>query len=185
MAPPRNTENICSILNQYPSWYWDAQHSNQKWGIPIYVQFAIIRQESSFDSAARPPREKLVGLIPWARPTTAYGYAQAVNDTWTLYQNDTKNYKSNRDQFADAVDFLGWYGNLSSRQLGISRNNAYALYLAYHEGIQGYAEGTYRQKAWLIDVAKKVQDYSKMYKIQLQGCQKSIPKPSIWNLWLT
>jgi hypothetical protein len=183
-APPRNTQNICAIFKQYPRWYWDAKAASQKWGIPISVQFAIIRQESSFQSGARPPREKLLGVIPWTRPTTAYGYAQAVNDSWALYQRNTQNYKGNRDDFADAVDFLSWYSDLAARQLGISRTNAYALYLAYHEGIQGYANGTYRQKAWLIQVAKKVQSYAKLYQIQLQGCEKSIPAPSVWNMWL-
>jgi len=45
-----------------------AKKSEERWGTPIHVQLAIIRQESTFKFNARPPRKKLVGFIPWNRP---------------------------------------------------------------------------------------------------------------------
>ena len=49
-----------------------------------------------------------------------------------------------RNDFNDAVDFIGWYNNKSVKELGISRDDARALYLAYHEGIAGFKKGNHR-----------------------------------------
>ena len=43
-------------------------------------------------------------------------------------------------------------------------------YLAYHEGQSGYARGSYRNKAWLLKVANKVERRSSMYRRQLKEC---------------
>ena len=29
-----------------------------------------------------------MGIIPWKRPTTAFGYAQAIDSTWARYQRE-------------------------------------------------------------------------------------------------
>nr|WP_231124717.1 hypothetical protein [Piscirickettsia salmonis] len=83
-----------------------------------------------------------MGFIPWSRPTSAYGYAQATDGTWATYQRSTGNSRSSRTDFADAIDFVGWYANRSYSRLGIAKNNAYSLYLAYHEGDGGYRKRT-------------------------------------------
>lgn len=183
-APPGDQSNICNIFQQYPKWYWSTRDSYIKWQVPISVQMAIIKQESSFVANARPPRSTLLGFIPWSRPTTAFGYAQATDSTWGHYVDETGNTSADRDNFADAADFIGWYAERARKRAGISKSNAYQLYLAYHEGIGGYMRGTYRNKQWLIDVAKKVQKTANTYRWQLSRCKDSIPKPSMWNLWL-
>ena len=94
---------------------------------------AIIKQESSFIADARPERRKLLGFIPWKRVTSARGYAQAVDGTWEMYLNDRGGWFVSRNDFEDSVDFVGWYNYKTHKQLGISVNNARALYLAYHE----------------------------------------------------
>jgi hypothetical protein len=182
--PPQNLSNICSIFQQYPKWYWEALDSYNRWGVPVSVQLAIIHAESHFQPSARPPRTKLFGIIPWTRPTSAYGYAQAVDGTWLVYQAQTNRHNADRDEFGDAADFIGWYGYTANQKLGISTRNAYQLYLAYHEGINGYAAGTYRNKPWLISIAQNVQYQANVYRNQLHVCKYSIPKPSLWNLWL-
>jgi len=63
-----------------------AIRSEQRWGTDGQIQMAIIQQESSFRINARPPRTKLMGLIPWARQSNAYGYAQALDGTWVRYK---------------------------------------------------------------------------------------------------
>lgn len=183
-APPRNTNNICSIFKEYPKWYWEAKGAQHKWGVPINVSLAIIRTESHFVDDAKPARTKLLGFIPWTRPTTAYGYSQAVNGTWKDYQRATGEHSADRDEFGDAVDFVGWYGNMAHRKLGISKNNAYQMYLAYHEGVGGFEKRSYRKKGWLVAKARNVARLSYRYKQQLKYCRADIPKPSIWNLWL-
>ena len=116
-VPPDNPNDICAIFKQYPRWYWESLDSYKHWGVPISVQMAIIKQESHFREDARPPRTKLLGFIPWSRPTTAYGYAQAVNGTWEHYQQETGSRDTDRDEFGDAVDFVGWYADKATKNL--------------------------------------------------------------------
>jgi hypothetical protein len=55
---------------------------------------------------------------------------------------------------------MGWYMDESSRKLGISKTDAEAQYLAYHEGRTGYANQSYLGKPWLVEVAARVQSRS-------------------------
>ncbi|WP_028387621.1 transglycosylase SLT domain-containing protein [Legionella fairfieldensis] len=173
--PPSDVNHICHIFNQYPKWYRDAKDVEQRWRIPVSVQMAIIHQESKFDGRAKPPRTKLLWIIPWKRPSTAYGYTQALHSTWRQYKRDEGGggIWAARDVFSDAVDFIGWYANQANRRAGISRDDAYRLYLAYHEGIGGYQRKTYLQKPWLIQVARKVKARSQIFQAQLNQCRRS------------
>lgn len=178
---PANTENICSIFEQYPEWYWDAKRAEKKWGVPVPVQFSIINQESSFNGKAQPRRGKIFWIIPWKRPSTAYGYTQALNGTWAEYQRENKS-RAHRSAFADATDFVGWYAHKAKKRAKISVTNPYQLYLAYHEGAGGYAKRSYLAKPWLIKTAQKVSKRSETYARQLARCERHIPKPG-WRLW--
>ncbi len=180
---PRNVANVCSIFMQYPRWYWAAQAAKRKWGVPIPAQMAIIYQESRFNADAQPPRERLLWIIPWFRPTSAYGYSQALDGTWATYERQTGNHSADRDAFSDAVDFIGWFANRAHRKARIPRNNTRLLYLAYHEGIGGYLRGTYKRKLWLIRVAKKVQNRAWTFSWQLKRCASRIPKKPWWRFW--
>lgn len=174
--PPNDPNNICNIFNQYPDWYFAAQKSQARWHVPISVMMAIIYQESSFSATAKPPRDKLLGVIPWFRPTSAFGYSQALDDSWRWYQSSVHDHSANRDAFDDAIDFVGWYSDQANRKAGISKGDAYNLYLAYHDGIGGYTRGTYKSKQWLINVAKKVDKRAWNYHQQLQSCMNTLPE---------
>jgi len=181
-APPRNPGNVCSIFYQYPKWYWQAKKVQKRWGMPVYVQMAFIYQESRFHAKAKPPHSRILFVIPWfTRVSSSYGYTQALKGTWQLYKRDSGNHGAKRSRFADAVDFVGWFGHTAHRKLGIPYNNAYALYLAYHEGIGGYARRSYLRKPWLIHVAHKVSYRSHLYQRQLWGCADKIPKQHWWS----
>ncbi len=171
--PPRDVNNICQIFTQYPAWYRDAQDVEHRWFVPIAVQMAIIHQESKFDGSASPPRRKLLWVIPWRRPSTAYGYTQALHTTWSQYKSskDGGNWWASREVFSSGVDFIGWYANQANYRAGIPRDDAYQLYLAYHEGIGGYQRKTYLAKPWLIQVARKVKARSQLYQLQLNHCK--------------
>lgn len=173
-APPANTANICTIFEDRRSWYRAAKKSENRWGTPVYVSMAIIEQESSFQGRAKPPRTKLLWVIPWRRPSSAYGYAQVLDETWTDYKEDAGNWGARRSSFSDAMDFVGWYTNSSARQNRISRTDAYNLYLAYHEGNGGWARNSYSNKGWLMDVARNVQNTSNIYQTQYQSCEKEL-----------
>ena len=83
---PKNTSNSCSIFNERYLWFKHASKSEKKWGTPVYLQLAIIKMESDFDWLAKPPRQKLFKVIPYKRPSTSFGYSQAVNGTWEQYK---------------------------------------------------------------------------------------------------
>lgn len=180
--PPKHQNNICTIFKKYPHWYWATLKSQKRWHVPISVQMAIIDEESHFQSSIRPPREKLLNIIPWFRKTSAEGYAQALNNTWRLYLHETKQRSASRSDFNKSVDFIGWYGHRVHQAIGISTNNAYAIYLAYHEGIQGYLQKDYLHEPWLRTIAKKVQHRANRYHQQLIHCENKLPRKPWW--WL-
>ena len=168
----KNSKNICSIFREKSYWYDDAYSSSKRWGIPIPVLMAIMHQESKFNPDARPPRTTCLFIFPGPRPSSAYGYAQALDSTWEKYIRATNNWGADRDDFSDAIDFIGWYCNQSRVRCGIAGNDAYNMYLAYHEGQGGFLRKTYRKKAWLKKVAWKVKAMSKRYSGQLAVCEK-------------
>ncbi len=174
--PPKNISNSCEIFYEKDGWYSDALDSYKKWGVPIHVQLAIIYQESRFVHDAKPPRKKLLWVIPWTRMSSAYGYGQIKDSTWDWYRKSTGNRWADRDDFEDVVDFIGWYGSVSHRKLGISKWDAFHQYLAYHEGHGGFKRKTYRKKAWLMKVARKVDSRAKSYHTQLSKCEDSLDK---------
>ena len=94
----------------------------------------------------------------------------------------TNNRGADRNDFDDAVDFVGWYVNKSNEMLEISKSDAYNQYLAYHEGQGGYRRKTYNQKPWLISVAKKVDKLAGSYHAQLKTCEDEF-KSSWWEFW--
>ena len=172
--PPENTANICSMFEERRSWYKAAKKAEKRWGTPVYVSMAIIEQESSFQGRAKPERTKLLWVIPWRRPSSAYGYAQVLDETWADYKEDAGNWGARRSSFSDAMDFVGWYTNSSTRRNRIARNDAYNLYLAYHEGNGGWARGSYNSKGWLMDVARNVQNTANVYQNQYQSCEREL-----------
>jgi hypothetical protein len=173
-TPPSEPASVCAIFKEQDDWYAASRKAQQRWGVPVAVQMAIMRQESAFVADARPPRRWFLGFIPLSRPSTAYGYSQALDGTWERYQQSTGNNNAERDNFADAVDFIGWYTHQSQVELGISPQDAYRQYLAYHEGQGGYQRGSYRQKPWLIHVARDVGANASRYQRQLEGCRTDL-----------
>jgi hypothetical protein len=171
---PENINDVCSIFSQYPSWYTDTKQSENKWGVPIHVQMATMYQESKFVANAKPPfKQYLWGVIPWHRQSSAVGFCQALNNSWKDFQDKTGNCGS-RSDFASAADFIGWYGNMMHHYFGIPSHDAYAFYLAYHEGPGGYLHHSYLHKIWLIHVAFNVQKRSHTYQGQLQDCRDKL-----------
>ena len=181
--PPENIDNVCEVFRQNRDWYRSAYRSAGKWSVSIPVLMAIVHQESKFEAEAKPPRTTCFCFLPGPRPSSAYGYAQAVDETWEKYKRVTGNWGADRNEFADAVDFIGWYCNLSYSLCGIRRDDTYNLYLAYHEGHNGFNRRTYAGKKWLQRVAWKVQNRGNHYSSQLASCEKEFEKPRACCLW--
>lgn len=181
--PPRNIDDSCAIFLEKRGWYRATKASYERWGIPVEVQLAIVHQESRFRAKAKPPRRKILWIIPGPRPSDAAGYAQALRSTWKEYVKDSGNGGADRDDFGDAVDFIGWYTGRSARIHGIRRDDAYNLYLAYHEGDGGFRRRTYRNKSWLLGVAREVQRRAHRYRRRLTTCEHRLG-PRWWQFWL-
>lgn len=173
-APPSDVENICAIFEEKSRWYEAAKESEERWGTPVHVQMAIIRQESTFEFDARPPRRKLLGFIPWKRPSDAYGYAQALESTWERYEEETGRRFASRDDFADAIDFVGWYTDMAQKTAGISKWDPYNQYLAYHEGPAGWRRNSYRGKRWLTRTAQRVDHRAREWGAELRRCEDDL-----------
>lgn len=170
-APPSDANDLCAIFDERPRWQRAAKDSERRWRAPIPVMMAVMYKESSYRHDAKPPRKKLFGVIPWlGRESTAYGFAQATDAAWQDYVRGTGNRGADRDRFADAVDFVGWYLHNAHRRAGIGRADARNLYIAYYAGIGGYQRGVWKNNAWLKDAADRVARRSALYARQLAGC---------------
>jgi len=181
VSPPRNTENACNMLAEKPGWYDAVNDAADSWDVSEGLILSFIRQESSFVADAKPPRTKILWVLPGPRASSAYGYPQAKDGTWGDYRRDTSSYLAKRDNFRDAVDFVGWYVDRANRIAGIPKSDAYRHYLAYHEGVGGFQRGTFKSKRWLIGVAKRVDQFAKTYDSQLSGCRDQLDSGSWWN----
>jgi hypothetical protein len=170
-SAPRNLDNACAIVQERPKYFRAMKATERKWGVPVAVQMATIHQESKFVGNARTPHRFALGIIPMGRQSSAFGYSQALDGTWEEYQDSEGGRRAKRDRIDDATDFMGWYMNESSARLGISKTDAQAQYLAYHEGRTGYANQSYLGKPWLVEVAAKVQARAELYAVQLASCR--------------
>lgn len=164
-TPPRNPEDLCSVFAEKPDWLEAAARSEERWGVPVPIQLAIIYRESRFRHDAV-PRSKTVG--------TMYGYGQVIDSTWNHYRQRTGRLGARRDDFADTVDFIGWYADLLHRRVGIAKDDAHSLYLAYHEGPTGYRRGRYRSKPRLLEVTQRLERRAHRYRAQLETCHADL-----------
>jgi hypothetical protein len=183
-TPPKNISNICEIFTEKRDWFETATDMKNKWGVPIHIPMAMMYQESSFKAKARPPKDYLFfGLIPWGHVSSAYGYSQAKTLTWDDYKRETNNSWADRTDFSDAMDFMGWFITKTNKINGVSKWDAKLQYLNYHEGWGGYKRGSYNKKAWLKDVAGKVDARSLRYATQLKTCEEELSKGWFWRLF--
>lgn len=181
--PPQNSSNLCEIFYEHRDWYDASAQMRDKWGVPIHVPMSIMYQESSFRHNARPPMRWFLGFIPYGRASSAYGYSQAKTVTWDEYVKEADRFWASRDNFSDAMDFMGWYISKSQRLNNVSKWDAYNQYLNYHEGWGGYRRGSYKNKAWLVSVAKKVDQRAKIYAGQLKSCEEDLKRGWLWRLF--
>ena len=183
-APPERPGDICHVFSERPAWYILARRSEKRWEAPMQVTMAIMRHESGFRKHARTRWRLFLGFIPVGRVSSAYGYAQAQDSTWNLYRTKTGREDASRNDFGDAVDFIGWYMDVSRRMLNLKPKNAYAHYLAYHEGQLGYKRGAHLNQAWLLHYAKKVEATASRYAGQLAQCRTKLNQATWWMFWV-
>ncbi len=179
-APPRRPHDICEIFRERPKWYQHAAAAAEKWNVSIPVMMAIMHKESRYYAKARPPRKRILFIFPGPYLSSAFGYPQAIDSTWKEYQERTDNRDAERDEFEDAIDFIGWYCHMSYIRSNISKIDAYHLYMAYHEGQAGFNRKSHLKKPWLKGAAEEVQAQAMQYAAQLKKCESDLQKKRDW-----
>ena len=180
--PPASPHDACRIFSGNLRWYRAVIAAEDRWNLPPGVALSFVYRESSYRANARPPRQYLLGVIPWGRISDAFGYAQITDAAWEDYLADTgKGRLAARNDFSDAIDFIGWYNDRSHRVLGIEKNDAYHLYIAYYEGLGGYRTGAWKNNDDVKRYAQEVRERSAMHADQLEVC-KSRLKTRPWQV---
>lgn len=171
---PQQINDVCAVFGQndgfFNNWQSSAKDAEVRYGVPVAVLMATIRKESGFQSNARPPRKYYLGFIPGKRTSSAYGYSQALDGTWTQYKTETGNFGARRSNFEDAVDFVGWYHAKTVATYGIPPGDTYNLYLAYYSGWGGYGSGAWRSDASVQKIARDTAKTAAAYDAQLRQC---------------
>ena len=173
---PKYPADACKIFGEKYLWYKHAKKSSDTYGAPIHIILAFVDKESGFNRWAKPKRTKLFKIIPYKRPSSSFGYSQAVKKTWELYKKETDNPLALRTRFKDSVMFIGWYINKTNKINKVPYNDSYRQYLNYYLGWGSYSNESYKTDKKAIILAKNVQKKSRIYKIQLKECQKSLDK---------
>ena len=171
---PKYPQNACKIFGENYLWYKSIKKSSDTYNAPIHIILAFVNKESGFNRWAKPKRTKLFKVIPYKRPSSSFGYSQAVNKTWELYKIETDSPLALRSRFKDSVMFIGWYISKTHKINKVPLNDSYRQYLNYYLGWGSYAKKKYKTDKNSIIFAKKVEKQSKIYKNQLQGCKKSL-----------
>ena len=171
---PKYPQNACKIFGQKYLWYKSAKKSSDTYGVPIHIILAFVNKESGFNRWAKPKRKKLFKIVPYKRPSSSFGYSQAVKKTWELYKAETNSPLALRTRFKDSVMFIGWYMNKTKKINKVPLNDSYRQYLNYYLGWGNYAKKIYKTDKNAVIFAKKVQEQSKIYKNQLASCEKNL-----------
>ena len=173
---PKYPSNACKIFSEKYLWYKHAKKSSETYGAPVHIILAFVNKESGFKRFAKPKRKKLFKIIPYKRPSSSFGYSQAVKKTWELYKTENNKPLALRTRFKDSVMFIGWYMKKTNEINKIPLTDAYRQYLNYYLGWGSYKKEIYKRDKNSIIFAKKVEKQSKIYKKQLRECQKNLDK---------
>ena len=173
---PKYPQNACKVFGENYLWYKSIKKSSELYNAPIHIILAFVNKESGFNRWAKPKRTKLFKVIPYKRPSSSFGYSQAVNKTWELYKTETENPLALRSSFKDSVMFIGWYINKTNKINNIPYKDSYRQYLNYYLGWGSYAKKAYKSDKNAVIYAKNVEKQSNIYKKQLRECQKKLDK---------
>ena len=173
---PKHPANACKIFSEKYLWYKHIKQSSETYGAPVHIILAFVNKESGFNRWAKPKRTKLFKVVPYKRPSSSFGYSQAVNKTWELYKTETNSPLALRTRFKDSVMFIGWYMQKTNKINKIPLSDPYRQYLNYYLGWGSYKNEAYKTDKKAVIFAKSVEKKSKVYKNQLRECKKSLDR---------
>ncbi|ASG68310.1 lipoprotein [Francisella halioticida] len=159
-----NKKNICQILKHHPNWRNSLKRVNKKYNISPAFTLAVIHQESKFHANAK------------NRHSSAFGYAQALDGTWKIFQKTVKP-NAKRNDFNDSVEFVDWYMSQLTHNLHLKTSNSFNLYLAYllgEGGYKNYINNSYQNSNSIQKkeaIAAKVRLKTQVYNLELKDCK--------------
>ena len=176
LEPSLPAGDICEIFERRPAWYRDTARVAEQYGVGQALQMAVVRHEAGFQARARPPRRRIWGFIPGPRPSTAFGYSQALDGTWQRFQHETRRPRARRDRFSDAVELIGWYYAETFDRLGPKARDPYHFYLAYNQGVGGYVKAVERPDSPAARYARRVAATASRFETRLEGCRPRLER---------
>ena len=176
---PKYPQNACKIFGEKYFYLKYTRAASEKWGVPISSILAVINKESAFKRFAKPKRTKLFKIIPYRRPSSSFGYSQAVKKTWELYKKENNKPVALRVSFKNSSDFVGWYFWKTNKINKISFTDTRNMYLNYYLGWGAYKAKAYQQDKKAIIFAKSVEKQAKIYRNQLLECESVLKKSYI------
>ena len=90
---------------------------------------AFIKHESSYQQGAKPERTRI--FLDYYQKKKKYSVwlcSSHLTEHGNLIKKQQDIWFVSRRNFSDAVDFIGWYNDRSSKKLGIPKNNALTLF---------------------------------------------------------
>jgi len=173
---PKYPQNACKIFSEKYFYLKYTRAASKKWGAPISSILAVINKESGFKRFAKPKRKKIFKIIPYRRPSSSFGFSQAVVKTWDLYKKENNKSAALRISFKNSSDFIGWYFWKTNKINKVSFTDTRNMYLNYYLGWKGYKNKAYQSDKKAIIFAKNVEKQAKIYKNQLQECKSILKK---------
>jgi hypothetical protein len=183
-SAPIHKDNICKIFDEKPEWRHHLSAVRDDHGVPQHIVMAIMHQESRFVHNARPLSAEQNVFFGNSYASSAYGFSQALDETWGDFVGSVGDSSIRRDSFKDSSKFIGWYVEGTHGSLRLSKWDAEVQYLAYHEGRGGYTKKTYMKKSWLRKVAKKVSTRADLYYKQFKECPTQSESGSFASMFL-
>ena len=176
---PKYPQNACKIFGEKYFYLKHTRAASKKWGVPISTILAVINKESGFRRFAKPPRYKIFKIVPYRRPSSSFGFSQAITSSWDLYKKENNKPLALRISYRSASDFVAWYLWKANKINNVSLKNTRDLYLNYYLGFSAYKNKAYRTDKKALIFAKGVEKQAKIYKNQLQECKSILNKSYI------
>ena len=176
---PKYPQNACKIFGEKYFYLKYSRAASKKWNVPISSILAVINKESGFRRFAKPRRTKLFKIIPYRRPSSSFGFSQAVNKTWDLYKKENNRPIALRMSFKNSSDFIGWYFWKTNKINKVSLKDTRNMYLNYYLGWTAYKKKAYQNDKKAIIFAMSVEKQAKIYKSQLRECKSVLNKSYI------
>jgi len=172
---PDQVDAVCE--SPFTRWYRaaDRLHPGSRFIFTTRDKEAWLQSVERWLHRREPPKESSIWFKHRMHHSGRVTFDREVHsDLYDAHHESVMRYFADRDDFGDAIDFVGWYTDLSAKSVGISKWDPYNQYLAYHEGQAGWKRKSYSTKRWLKETARVVDYRAKEWGAQLARCEDEL-----------